>query len=101
MMIMLTKRSRRIQRCRKEFESSVQSSVNPQKEGDNCWRTEKSQTKGSNLAEGGDLLRRGEVIEFVGNFRSTPYQMGDNHTKDKHKIAAQKPGGNSDWERVG
>jgi hypothetical protein len=42
-----------------------------------------------------------KLSSLVGNFRSSQYQMGDNHTEDKHKTAAQKPGGNSDWDRVG
>ena len=79
MMIMLTKQSQRIQRCRKEIESSVQST---KKRETTAGEQRNQQTKGSNLAEGGDMLRGSKVIESAGNFRSTPYQMGDNQTED-------------------
>ena len=58
MMIMLTKRSQRIQRCRKEIEPPVQSSVNPQNMETTAGEQRDQHPKGSNLTgEGGDLLR--------------------------------------------
>jgi hypothetical protein len=57
-----------------KFESSIQSSVNPQKRETNAGENRDQHPIGSTLAgEGGDLLRKGDVIESAGNFKSTPY----------------------------
>ena len=88
-MIMLTKRSQRIQRCRKEIEPPVQSSVNPQNMETTAGEQRDQHPKGSTLAkEGRDLLRK-SVIHSAGNFRSTPYQMGDNPAGDKNKYCSE------------
>ena len=72
-MIMLTKRSQRIQRCRREIEPPTQSSVNPQNMETTAGEQRDQHPKGSTLSrEGGDLLRKGNIIESTGNFRSTP-----------------------------
>jgi hypothetical protein len=75
----------------------------------NSWPIHK---RGKQLLEKGDQHPKGStqagkerrksaegiVTNPAGNFRSTPYQMGDNPTGEPTQIAAQTPGENSDWE---